>query len=52
VVITIAQIDVEEVSGSTSDGIQKSTQTSSPNVDHNYQKPTKELNIEYTREYY
>jgi hypothetical protein len=43
-VITIAQTDVEEVNGSTSDGTQQFTQTCSLNVDHDYQKPTKKLN--------
>jgi hypothetical protein len=35
--ITVAQIDVEEENGLTSDGTQQSTQTCSPNVDHEYQ---------------
>jgi hypothetical protein len=43
-IIIVAQIDVEEVYGSTSDGIQQSTQTSSSNVDHEYKKPTEKLN--------
>ncbi len=43
-VIILAQIDVEEVNGLTSDGIQQSTQIGSPNVDHEYQEPTEELN--------
>ncbi len=42
--IIVVQTDVEEVNGSTSDEIQQSTQMGSPNVDHNYQKPTEELN--------
>ncbi len=44
-VITIVQIDVEEVNGLTSDGTQQSTQTGSSNVDHEYQELTKELNM-------
>jgi len=43
-VIIVAQIDVEEVNGSTNDGIQQSTQTGSLNVDHEYKKPTEKLN--------
>jgi microcompartment protein CcmL/EutN len=44
-VIIVVQIDVEEVNGSTSDGIQQSTQIGSPNVDHEYQEPTEQLNL-------
>jgi hypothetical protein len=44
-VIILAQIDVEEVNGLTSDGTRQSTQIGSPNVDHEYQKPIEELNI-------
>ncbi len=43
-VVIIIQINVEEVNISTSDGIQQSMQTSSLNIDHEYQKPTEELN--------
>jgi hypothetical protein len=42
--IMVLQIDVEEVNISTSDGIQQFTQIGSPNVDHEYQEPTEELN--------
>jgi len=38
VVITIVQTDVKEINESTSDGIQPSTQTSSLDVDHEYQE--------------
>ncbi len=44
-VIIIAQIDVEEVNRLTSDGTWQSTQMGSSNVDHEYQEPTKELNM-------
>ncbi len=44
VVIIVAQIDVEEVNGSTSDGIRQSTQTGSPNVDHEYKISIEKLN--------
>jgi hypothetical protein len=45
VVITIVQINVEEVNGLTSDGVQQTTQMNLSNVDHEYQKPTRELNM-------
>ncbi len=44
VVIIVAQIDVEEVNISTSDGTWQSMQISSLNVDHEYQEPIEELN--------
>jgi len=43
--VIIVQVDIEEVNGLTSDGIQQSSQTCSLNVDHEYQKPIKELNM-------
>jgi hypothetical protein len=44
-VITITQIDVEEVNISTSDETQQFTQTGSPNVGHKYQEPIEKLNM-------
>jgi hypothetical protein len=44
VIIIVVQTNVEEVNKLISDGIQQSMQTSSPNVDHEYQKPIEELN--------
>jgi hypothetical protein len=43
VVIFLAQTEVEEVNGSTSDGTQQPTQMGSPNVDHNHEEPIEEL---------
>ncbi len=43
-VIIVVETDVEEVNILTSDGTQQSTQTSSPIIDHEYQKPIEELN--------
>ncbi len=43
-IIIVVQTNVEEVNGSTCDGTQQSMQTSSLNVDHEYQKPIEELN--------
>jgi hypothetical protein len=40
VIFIVAQTDVEEINGST-----KFMQISSPNVDHEYQEPTEELNM-------
>ncbi len=44
-VVHVAQTEVEEVNGSTSDGTQQSTQMGSPNVDHNREEPIEELNM-------
>ncbi len=44
VIFIVVQIDVEEINGSTSDGIWLFTQMGWLNVDHEYQEPTKELN--------
>jgi len=40
VIFIVAQTDVEDINGST-----KFMQTSSPNVDHEYQEPTEKLNM-------
>jgi hypothetical protein len=53
-VILVAQTNVEEINASTSDGTWQSMQISSPNVDHEYQKPIEELNtllLKYTKDY-
>jgi hypothetical protein len=42
--IIVVQTNVEEENGLTSDGTWQSTQIGSPNVDHEYQEPTKEFN--------
>ncbi len=42
--IIVVQTNVDEVKESTSDGTWQSMQTSSPNVDHEYQEPIEELN--------
>jgi hypothetical protein len=43
--VTMAQMNVEEVNESTSDGTQQSTQMGSLNIDHENQESTKELNM-------
>ncbi len=53
VVVIVAQMDVEEVIESTSDGIQQFTQMGSPNENQELiEKLIKYIVIEYTRNYY